>query len=189
MPSVGTIPPLARPRRLTPSFRSHQRSGMPVTLELERGPITYAAAAELEKNAINQLAYVPKVKELYDYLWKQRSSIEALTAHHLCLSKHDTCRVLDQHAWIRGSFNVCIPVEVKSGSASCKVIVRCPMPHKLAEARYPGTVDEKLGCEVGTYLWMQDNCPDVPIPHLFGFGFSDGRHVSPTRVIHVTVFY
>lgn len=58
-----------------------------------------------------------------------------------------------------------------------KVIMRCPMPHKLAEARYPGTVDEKLSCEVGTYAWMQENSPNVPIPYLFGFGFSDGRHV------------
>jgi hypothetical protein len=28
---------------------------------------------------------------------------------------------------------------------------------------------------------MQDNCPDIRIPHLFGFGFSDDRHVSPPR--------
>jgi hypothetical protein len=73
-----------------------------------------------------------------------------------------------------------MPVEVKetSGSVSRKVLMRCPMPHKLAEARYPGTGDEKLGCEVGTYAWMQDNCPLTRIPHLFGFGFSDDRHVS-----------
>ncbi|KAH8723918.1 hypothetical protein GQ44DRAFT_740665 [Phaeosphaeriaceae sp. PMI808] len=60
--------------------------------------------------------------------------------------------------------------------------MRCPIPHKLAEARYPGTVDEKLSCEVGTYAWMQENSPNVPIPHLFGFGFSDGRHY--THAIH-----
>jgi hypothetical protein len=28
------------------------------------------------------------------------------------------------------------------------------------------------------YAWMQHQCPDVRIPHLYGFGFSDHRHVS-----------
>jgi hypothetical protein len=65
--------------------------------------------------------------------------------------------------------------------------MRCPMPHKLAEARYPGTVDEKLSCEVGTYAWMQETSPDVPIPHLFGFGFSDGRHVRLIPANHVPI--
>jgi hypothetical protein len=42
---------------------------------------------------------------------------------------------------------------------------------------YPGTVDEKLSSEAGTYVWMQDRCPDVRIPQLYGFGFSDRRYV------------
>jgi len=59
-------------------------------------------------------------------------------------------------------------------------MMRFPMPHKLAEARYPGTVDEKLSCEVGTYVWMQENFPDIPIPHLvvFGYGYLTGGHGS-----------
>ena len=52
------------------------------------------------------------------------------------------------------------------------------MPHKLVEARYPRTVDEELGCEVGAHVWMEEHCPDIHVPHLFGFGFSDGHHVS-----------
>jgi hypothetical protein len=27
-------------------------------------------------------------------------------------------------------------------------------------------------CEVGAYGWMQDQCSDVPIPHLYGFGLT-----------------
>ncbi|OBT57788.1 hypothetical protein VE04_01636 [Pseudogymnoascus sp. 24MN13] len=50
------------------------------------------------------------------------------------------------------------------------------MPHKLAEVKYPGTVDEKLSSEVGTYAWIQHQCPDIRIPHLYGFGFFDHRH-------------
>lgn len=59
-----------------------------------------------------------------------------------------------------------------------KVIFRCPMPHKLAEARYPGSIHEKLSSEVGAYIWVEENCPEIHSPHLFGFGMLDGRHVS-----------
>lgn len=51
--------------------------------------------------------------------------------------------------WIRGSFNVCVLVEVKSAGSIRKVIFRYPMLYKLTEARYPGSIDEKLGYEVG----------------------------------------
>ncbi|PNY25379.1 Aminoglycoside phosphotransferase [Tolypocladium capitatum] len=152
---------------------------MSETLELlNRDPISYESAARHEDNVIQQLAYVRQTKRLYESLWQARGTIEAITTHHLGLGSTHTCTVLGQHTWIRGSFNVCVPVEVKCGNASRKVVLRCPMPHKLAEARYPGSVDDKLNCEVGTYAWIQDNCPEVPIPHLFGFGFSDNRHFT-----------
>lgn len=75
-------------------------------------------------------------------------------------------------------FHVCVFVEVKSGNSARKVIFRCPMPHKLAEARYPGSIDEKLSSEVGAHIWIEENCPEIRSPHLFGFGMMDGRHVS-----------
>jgi hypothetical protein len=54
------------------------------------------------------------------------------------------------------------------------------MPHKLAKAKYPGTVDEKLCSKVGTYTWIQHQCPDndIRILHLDGFSFSGHRHIS-----------
>lgn len=55
---------------------------------------------------------------------------------------------------------------------------RFTMPHKHAESRFPGTIDEKLSCEVGSYVWIQSECSDIPIAFLHGFGFSDHRHVS-----------
>ncbi|KAF2452529.1 hypothetical protein BDY21DRAFT_388542 [Lineolata rhizophorae] len=134
---------------------------MPPAFELlDHGPSTYEAAVEIEDNVISQLTYVSKTKNSDKYFRKQRSAIEGLTAHHLGLDGNSDCIVLSQHAWIRGTFNVCIPVEVKSGGASRKTITRCPIPHKLAEAEYIGT----------------KNCHDIPTSHLFGFGFSGGRH-------------
>jgi hypothetical protein len=115
---------------------------MPSTLKLlNRNPITYESAVNDEDNIISKVADVAHTNNLYEYLWEQRRSIEALTAHHLRLASKESCLVLSQSTWIRGSFNVCVPVEVKEtpGSASRKVLMRCAMPHKLAEATYPGT--------------------------------------------------
>ncbi|POR34351.1 Uncharacterized protein TPAR_05431 [Tolypocladium paradoxum] len=155
---------------------------MPPTLELVgRGPITIESAIEEENNIINWVSYGPATDRLYQELWEQRDSMEALVKHHLALGRQDMCIVLPPHHWIRGSFNVCVFVEVKSGSSSRKVIFRCPMPHKLAEARYPGSIHEKLSCEVGAYMWVEENCPEIRSPHLFGFGFLDGRHFTHTK--------
>ncbi|KAH8160993.1 hypothetical protein CIB48_g7247 [Xylaria polymorpha] len=159
---------------------------MPSTLELVgRGPITFESAIEEEKNIINWVSYGPATDRFYQELWAQRDSIEALVKHHLALGREAMCRVLPSHHWIRGSFNVCVFVEVKSGNSARKVIFRCPMPHKLAEARYPGSIDEKLSSEVGAHIWIEENCPEIRSPHLFGFGMMDGRHMlSDTFHIH-----
>ncbi|KAH9871021.1 hypothetical protein J1614_006595 [Plenodomus biglobosus] len=157
---------------------SSDHRDMSAILELDCGPITHKDATDSEDNISNKLAYFRKTKNLLNDLWEHRRSIEALTAHHLGLGQDETCIVQDQCSWVRGSFNVCIPVEVTFRDGIRKVILRCPIPHKLAEPRYAGTIDEKISCEIGTYAWMQKNCHDVPIPHLFGFGFVDGRHIS-----------
>lgn len=151
------------------------------TLKLvDRGPITFDSARETDENIINQSTYFAATTELYNQLWAERETISAVVKHHLGLGHLQDCIVQPPLEWIRGSFNVCIPVSVTSGAVRKRYILRCPMTHKLAEARYPGTVDEKLGCEVGTYAWIQDHCPEIRIPFLYGFGFSDHRHVSLT---------
>lgn len=152
---------------------------MPPTLAFHnRGPMTYKSATNKEANIIHQLAYLPAATRLRQETWELRDQVETLTRCHLGLGSGYVCSMLDQSTWIQGSFNICVPIEVKLGNNSCtKVIFRCPMPHKLAEGVYASTVDEKLRCEVGAYTWMQERCGDVRIPHLYGFGFSDGRHV------------
>ena len=152
---------------------------MPTAIKLDhRKPITYSSALKKDTNIISRAAYFQAATELYNSLWDQRQIIQALVRHHLRLSTRDTCIVNAKAQWIRGSFNVCIPIEVQTTRYHKKLIFRCPMPHKLAEVKYPGTVDEKLCSKVGTYAWIQDQCPDIRIPHLYGFGFFDHRHVS-----------
>ncbi|KAI1126236.1 hypothetical protein F5Y10DRAFT_216389 [Nemania abortiva] len=155
---------------------------MPPTLELlGRGPITIKSALEEETNVINWASYRTASDKFYQELWAKRDSIAALVRHHLALGPEDVCSVLPPRHWIQGGFNVCIFVEVKSGNLSRKIIFRCPMPHKLAEARYPGSIDEKLRSEVGAYIWIEEHCPEIRSPHLFGFGRIDGRHFTHTK--------
>ena len=146
---------------------------------LGRPPITYQSALDTDSNIIHEVEHARAAKAQYQQLWGERCVIGALVKHHLGLDDRDTCIVADSHQWIRGSFNICIPIEVKSQSpGSCrKVMLRCAMPYKLAEAANPGSVDEKTSCEVGTYAWIQERCPDIRIPHLYGFGFCNHRHV------------
>ncbi|KAK3375531.1 hypothetical protein B0T24DRAFT_202357 [Lasiosphaeria ovina] len=151
---------------------------MPATLELDhRGPITFDSALKKDADIIRLVAHRAAAKELSQVLWDRRTIIEALVRHHLGLAHGDTCTVAPVDRWIRGGFNMCVPVDVVQPRRArrARFIFRCPMPHRLAEHTYPGTVDEKLGCEVATYAWMQHWCPDVRIPHLYGFGFSDRR--------------
>jgi hypothetical protein len=60
-----------------------------------------------------------------------------------------------------GAVPIRVMLDVESSGQSRKAVFRCAMSHKLAEAHCPGTVDEKLGCEVGAYVWMQENCVHV----------------------------
>ncbi|KAK0703644.1 hypothetical protein B0T26DRAFT_757170 [Lasiosphaeria miniovina] len=93
----------------------------------------------------------------------QRQTIAGLVKHHLRLGNGPglVCAVAPRERWIRGGFNTCIPVRVgsqrsaqpSSPKGETTLIFRCVMTHKLAE----GTVDEKLSCEVGTHVWMQDH--------------------------------
>ncbi|KAF2761187.1 hypothetical protein EJ05DRAFT_497744 [Pseudovirgaria hyperparasitica] len=145
---------------------------------LDRAPSTYTSASKKERNILHQIADVRATRDLYQKLWDCRDTICALTRHHLQISRNDTCVVLPPQLWIQGSFNICVLVEVTSRGIGKKFVLRCPMPHKLAEERYPGTVDEKLSCEVGTYVWMQKKCSDIRIPFLHGFGSLDQRHYT-----------
>ncbi|KAF5019176.1 hypothetical protein F66182_8826 [Fusarium sp. NRRL 66182] len=151
----------------------------PRGLELEDGSlITYSDAQNLGQDIVTKLGYAQHRKQLYDNLDRQKDTIRSLVRHHLHLGNDAECTVLPQEQWIKGSFNVCIPIRTVSGTIHRNLMLRCCLPYKLAEAQYPGTVNEKLRCEVGTYTWMQQYCTDIRIPYLYGFGFTDRRHYS-----------
>ncbi|KFY68568.1 hypothetical protein V496_00983 [Pseudogymnoascus sp. VKM F-4515 (FW-2607)] len=118
---------------------------MTTTLELDgHKPITFTSAEQKEANIVHQLSYPPATAELREELWRERGEIKAIAKHHLGLGSDSSYIVLKQSTWIQGGFNICIPIEANLGKLSKKLVFRCPMPHKLAEGIYPGTVDEKL---------------------------------------------
>ena len=150
---------------------------MPATLELDnRGHITYKSAIKKDKNIIYKAIYPQARRQLFQKLRDQRAKIQSIIRHHLKLCDKDICIVKNQ--WIRESFNFCISVEVRSAGFNQKLIFRCSILYKLAEATYSGTIDKKQSSEAEAYIWMQEHCPDIPLLQLYSFGFSDNRYVS-----------
>lgn len=138
---------------------------------LLRKDITYSAAKERESNILHALGYWNQQNQCFQYLQSNSHIIEARVAHHLNLASSACCRVADPEDWLSGSFNVCIPVYLDNRGQSP------PLPYRVGEGFNSGNADEKVLCEAGTYVWLQQNCPDIPIPRLFGYGLSTGQTV------------
>ncbi|KJZ76347.1 hypothetical protein HIM_04429 [Hirsutella minnesotensis 3608] len=105
------------------------------------------SAAREEGNFLLAAQHQSAAESFRRQVWSQKETIAALTRHHLGLHRNDSCTVLPPDTWIQGGFNLCALVEVESGNLKRRVVFRCPMPHKLAERSYPGTINEKVGCE------------------------------------------
>jgi len=148
---------------------------------LLRGETTYASAKEKEANILHQLGYRDQKIRFFTHLSRNRGLIRSLVTHHLGLASEDLCHVVDVEDWIHGSFNVCIRADILDPTGTVgverQVMIRFPLPYRIGENCCPGNADEKVRCEAGTYVWLKENCPSVPIPHLYGFGLSSGKIV------------
>lgn len=104
---------------------------------------------------------------------------ESYCCSPLGLSSSDKCHVSEVRYWLRGSFNICIPISIQNSRQQPRkrVILRFPLPYRIGDDFRPGNGDEKIQCEAGTYAWLQQNCPDIPIPRLYGFALSTGETV------------
>ncbi|RDA91278.1 hypothetical protein CP533_6325 [Ophiocordyceps camponoti-saundersi (nom. inval.)] len=121
---------------------------MPRQILLNNRQRSIESVAWEESNFLLSLRHQVAAKKFRVWLWEQRESIEAVVRHQLGLRRHEACTVLPPDSWIQGGFNLCVLVRVDSR----RVVFRCPMAHKLAEHHHPGTVDEKVGCEVAAYF-------------------------------------
>ena len=78
-----------------------------------------------------------------------------------------------------GYYSVCVPIEVVGlGFPGKRIIIRIPLPYKLGEAENSENAEEKLRCEAATFIWIREQCPEVSIPYLWGFGFPNGQCVQ-----------
>jgi len=156
------------------------------TRRLLRREITYSSAKEREVNILHQLGYVEQQCHFFSHLYYKREWMESVVAHHLGLRSTNVCHMTEWQDWLRGSFNVCIPVTIDGDNwadrrqPGHRVILRFPLPYRIGESFRPGNGDEKIQCEAGTYAWLEQNCSDVPIPRLYGFALSTGETVRDT---------
>jgi hypothetical protein len=152
-----------------------------MTRRLLKEEITYSLAKEREVNILHQLGYFDQQCRFFAYLHDRREWMKALVAHHLGLRSTAMCQVAEMEDWLRGSFNVCIPITLEGWNshqqAGRRVLLRFPLPYRVGDRFRPGNGDEKIQCEAGAYAWLQQNCPDVPIPNLYGFALSTGETV------------
>lgn len=159
---------------------------MPQTLPLLRGKeiteITYSAAREEEVNIIHQLGYHAKQSRFFSHLRDRQDWLKSIVSHHLGLPSA-ACHVAREEDWLNGSYNVCIPVTIRCWNNK-RVLIRFPLPYRIGEAFRPGNGDEKIRCEAGAYTWLQENCPDIPIPRLYGFALSTGETVRDASNVH-----
>ncbi|KAK7398157.1 hypothetical protein QQX98_012472 [Neonectria punicea] len=154
------------------------------TRKLLSGPITLSEAKEKGFNAVHQLEYPQLQRAFFQRLESQCHLIRTLVAHHLGVDPAN-CDVSPPEYWRHGSFNVCVPacVDAPDPEQPRFVMIRFPLPYRVGEATRPGNADEKLRCEAATYAWLQEHCPSVPIPHLYGVGLSTGQQL--THVSHL----
>lgn len=147
---------------------------MPTKRLLLQEAITYSEAKASYDNVVHELSYEDEQAKFYNRIYRHRAVIAALVAHHLGLSP-SACQVEEPKEWMGGSFNLCVPVRV---NALQRVVIRFPLPYRIGDKFRPGNADEKVRCEAATYAWLRQECPSIPIPHLYGFALSTGQLVS-----------
>lgn len=127
--------------------------------------------------------------EFRQILYSSVPQIQELISRHLQISESDFA--LDEpSAWIEGGFNICLGIEinnVRHPHLPQVAVIRFPLPFNIGESFAPGAMDEKLRCEAATYIWLRENCPNIPLPRLLGMGFpgSQTARVDAIPVIHI----
>ncbi|TLD29613.1 Aminoglycoside phosphotransferase [Venturia nashicola] len=148
--------------------------------------LTYEAAIDSESDVIRHAEVIREAAEFLSELEASAPQFEQLVAHHLGLPDSQRCSVWARKHWMSGGFNIGIPIDVLGQGVGRRVFMRIPRPHKIAEQRFPGAIEEKMRCEIGTYAYIQDDCKDIPIAHLIGFGLPGGQ--TFTHAKHVATY-
>ncbi|ATY64938.1 SET domain [Cordyceps militaris] len=163
--------PAAKPKAVPKRGGGFRRSGRTRTMSSDavaRAPNAVAEASDALANAIDKeenvlfsMRYPELQKQFYASILEQTVELEDMICRLLQVQE---CKIHRQpRAWMHGSFNVAIIVWLPSGKAA---YLRLPFSHRIGEGPFPGNLEEKIRTETATYLWLQEHCPDVPIPTL-----------------------
>ncbi|PGH01876.1 hypothetical protein AJ80_08948 [Polytolypa hystricis UAMH7299] len=152
--------------------------------------VTLSTAKDEEEDMRVVLQYAEKRAGFVDGLNCRWEEIQQLVAFHCGLANPGLVQMPEifdglKVVWLHGSFNLCIPVCINSAGLDhsgrllpSKLGFRVPLPYKLGEDAFPRNAEEKVRSEAATYIWIDKNCPDVPIPVLRGFGVPGGLSVG-----------
>ncbi|KXS94707.1 hypothetical protein AC578_3850 [Pseudocercospora eumusae] len=133
--------------------------------------ISLNSALRSDRNFLHRLKTSDVVRELQESLWSSRATLESICAYHLGLDP-SRCAVGDRSTWMRGQFNICVPITATRLDGTCsRVVFRCPIPHKVGSQQNGG--EEKVRAEAANYAYVQEECPEIPIAALIGFGFRE----------------
>ncbi|KAK6004434.1 hypothetical protein QM012_008296 [Aureobasidium pullulans] len=141
------------------------------------GFITESKALDLEIDVIPKLHGRQESDKFRQKLQSSVSHIRELVSRHLQIPQSDFT-IVDPSAWIEGAFNICVGIDIKNDRhphLPWGAVIRFPLPFNSGESFAPGTMDEKLRCEAATYIWIRQNCPNIPLPRLLGMGFPGSR--------------
>ncbi|PQK17501.1 hypothetical protein BB8028_0008g00120 [Beauveria bassiana] len=119
---------------------------------LSRSPINFAAAKNTDDNIIALSKQYHDTLDFYQTLFDKKDAIYDIVRFQLGLDPYrDNCHVSPNQEWMRGKFNVCVPISVNSRQFCGRVLMRFPLPHMFrGEAQNPsgstsstGSIDDK----------------------------------------------
>lgn len=147
--------------------------------------MTEEQALDEDWDMLPSLTAYSKTLDFSNELEGHRAQLERLICRHLGVSKSEFV-LLGQEHWVWGSFNICLPIDIKRTPLTTRLpqqaILRFPLPFRCGEEYNPGNVEEKLRCEAATYIWLQRNCASIPIPRLLAIGLPSRESVCPGSV-------
>ena len=142
--------------------------------------MTLAEALDEEENVLSPLTYSSQREDFLFWIYEHREDFKALLSIPLGLADNEICRFGESREWKHGSFNVCIPIYIDNWRKHPGK--RVPLPYKVGESTCSGNVNEKLRAEAAAYIWIQDNCSDIPIPFYGGLDSQVVRVHNPLFV-------
>ncbi|KAJ4636111.1 hypothetical protein HRR80_000601 [Exophiala dermatitidis] len=78
---------------------------MPAKLQLSDKQVSYSDVKDDESNVLHKLAAWDRRCKFFNQLYRNRTVIHTITAHHLGLNVQ-LCKIAEPEEWIYGSFNL-----------------------------------------------------------------------------------